>query len=244
MYGVHTLTQTFEIGRSLIAVASTRSHHVRIYLDRKLLGDWPISTGKPGDDTPNGTYLTIAKSNPKEMKGPGYDIQVPWSVRFTYSGDFMHDAFWSVGQQGFENVSHGCVNLSPAHAKRYYKLAEPGDPVTIGGSPRGGGSGTTVGQCGSSRGSRSCGAARSTRRLRWVRTGAPSRTPRRCMRHEQGRRSERRTQGTPLGRDRPELPDLDEIRDPRRSRAPVGRRGLVFGHHPVSRGRPASAKLG
>lgn len=138
VYGVHTLTQTFEIGRSLIAVASTRSHHVRIYLDRKLLDDWPISTGKPGDDTPNGTYLTITKSNPEEMKGPGYDIQVPWSVRFTYSGDFMHDAFWSVGQQGFENVSHGCVNLSPAHAKRYYKLADPGDPVTIGGSSRGG----------------------------------------------------------------------------------------------------------
>lgn len=54
------------------------------------------------------------------------------------------------------------------------------------------------------------------------------------MRHELGRRSERRTQGTPLGRDRPELPDLDEIRDPRPRRAPVGRRGLVFGHHPVS----------
>ena len=72
------------------------------------------------------------------MVGPGYRIEVPWSVRFTWSGDFMHDAFWSVGQQGFENVSHGCVNLSPAHAETYYKLAFPGDPVSITGSPRGG----------------------------------------------------------------------------------------------------------
>jgi lipoprotein-anchoring transpeptidase ErfK/SrfK len=146
VYGVHTLTQTFQIGRSLIAVASTATHHVRIYLDRRLFGDWPMSSGRPGDDTPNGTYLTIEKGNPVEMKGPGYDIMVPWSVRFTWSGDYLHDAFWSVGQQGFENVSHGCVNLSPANAETYYKLAVPGDPVTIAGSPRGGswGNGWTV----------------------------------------------------------------------------------------------------
>ena len=145
-YGVHTLTQTFSIGRSLIAVASTATHHVRIYLDRRVFADWPISSGRPGDDTPNGTYLTIDKGNPVEMKGPGYDIMVPWSVRFTWSGDYMHDAFWSVGEQGFTNVSHGCVNLSPANAETYYKLAVPGDPVTITGSPRGGewGNGWTV----------------------------------------------------------------------------------------------------
>ena len=145
-YGVHTLTQHFEIGRSLIAVASTRAHHVQIYRDGKLFGNWPISTGKPGDDTPNGTYLTMDKANPEEMIGPGYDIKVPWSVRFTLSGNFMHDAFWSVGEQGFANVSHGCVNMSPANAKTYYKLAGFGDPVTITGSPTAGrwGDGWTV----------------------------------------------------------------------------------------------------
>jgi lipoprotein-anchoring transpeptidase ErfK/SrfK len=145
-YGVHTLTQHFEIGRSLIAVASTRAHHVQIYRDGKLFGNWPISTGKPGDDTPNGTYLTLDKANPEEMIGPGYDIKVPWSVRFTLSGNFMHDAFWSVDDQGFANVSHGCVNMSPANAKTYYKLAGFGDPVTITGSPKAGhwGDGWTV----------------------------------------------------------------------------------------------------
>jgi lipoprotein-anchoring transpeptidase ErfK/SrfK len=146
IYAVHTLTQTFRIGRSLIAVANTTRHRVRIYLNHKLFGDWPMSSGKPGDDTPNGTYLSIEKHNPEEMKGPGYDISVPWSVRFTWSGDYLHDAFWSVGQQGFENVSHGCINLSPANAETYYKLSVPGDPVTVTGSPRGGrwGNGWTV----------------------------------------------------------------------------------------------------
>ena len=86
------------------------------------------------------------KSNPQEMIGPGYDILVPWSVRFSLSGDFMHDAFWSVGEQGFTNVSHGCVNMSPANAETYYKLAGFGDPVTITGSPKAGrwGDGWTV----------------------------------------------------------------------------------------------------
>jgi lipoprotein-anchoring transpeptidase ErfK/SrfK len=138
LYGDHTLTQTFDIGPSLIAVANTATHRTQIYIDGKLRYDWPISTGRPGDATPDGSYLTIEKGNPVQMKGPGYSISVPWSVRFTFSGDYYHDAFWSVNQQGFENVSHGCVNLSPANAETYYKLAVPGDPITVVNSPKAG----------------------------------------------------------------------------------------------------------
>jgi lipoprotein-anchoring transpeptidase ErfK/SrfK len=138
VYGYHTLTQTFGIGQSVIAVASTQAHRTKIYVDGKLTYNWPISSGKPGDDTPDGSYLSIEKENPVRMVGPGYDLLVPWSVRFTFSGDYYHDAYWSVGEQGFENVSHGCVNLAPADAETYYNLAVPGDPITIGGSPRGG----------------------------------------------------------------------------------------------------------
>ncbi len=138
VYGDHTLTQQFTIGRSLIVVASTASHHMNLYRNGKLYRHWPISTGRPGDNTPNGTYLTIDKGNPVLMKGPGYRIEVPWSVRFTWTGDYLHDAYWSVGEQGFTNVSHGCVNMAPADAKAYYKMEYPGDPVTVTGSPRAG----------------------------------------------------------------------------------------------------------
>jgi lipoprotein-anchoring transpeptidase ErfK/SrfK len=138
VYGYHTLTQRFAIGDSVIAVASTHAHKTKIYVNGKLKYNWAISSGKPGDDTPDGSYLTIEKENPVRMTGPGYDLLVPWSVRFTFSGDYYHDAYWSVGQQGFENVSHGCVNLSPANAETYYNLAVPGDPITIQSSPRSG----------------------------------------------------------------------------------------------------------
>jgi lipoprotein-anchoring transpeptidase ErfK/SrfK len=138
MYGDHTLTQSFKIGSSLIVVASTATHHMDLYRNGKLYRQWPISTGRPGDNTPNGTYLTIDKANPVLMKGPGYAIEVPWSVRFTWTGDYLHDAYWSVSEQGFTNVSHGCVNMPPADAEAYYKIEVPGDPVTITGSPRAG----------------------------------------------------------------------------------------------------------
>jgi lipoprotein-anchoring transpeptidase ErfK/SrfK len=138
VYATHTLRQDFKIGRSLIVVASASGHSMKVFKDRKLYATWPISTGRPGKDTPNGTYLSIEKANPQHMVGPDYDIQVPYSVRFTWSGDFIHAAPWSVGSQGYANVSHGCVNLAPDRAQVYYGMSIPGDPVTVTGSPKGG----------------------------------------------------------------------------------------------------------
>ncbi len=138
VYGHHTLTQSFTIGSSVTVSVSTTSHTMNVYRDKKLFAHWPISSGRPGDDTPDGTYMTIEKANPVDMVGPGYNIQVPYSVRFTWSGDYLHDAYWSVGEQGFTNVSHGCVNMSPADAQTFYNMAVPGDPVTVTGSPKAG----------------------------------------------------------------------------------------------------------
>jgi lipoprotein-anchoring transpeptidase ErfK/SrfK len=143
VYGYHTLTQTFAIGQSVVAVASTRTHRTRIYIDGKLKYNWPISTGRDNEPTPDGSYLTVDKNNPVRMIGGGkkgspgyYNELVNWAVRFTFSGDYYHSAPWSVVDQGTTNVSHGCVNLAPPDAVIYYKLAVPGDPITVTGSPR------------------------------------------------------------------------------------------------------------
>lgn len=144
MFGTHNLTQTFSIGRSVVAVASTSAHYTLIYVDGKMKYDWPISTGRKTMPTPDGTYLTVQKGNPVRMIGgkkgtPGYYNElVNWAVRFTYSGDYYHSAPWSVVDQGTTNVSHGCVNLPPEDAKIYYQMAIPGDPITITNSPKAG----------------------------------------------------------------------------------------------------------
>ncbi len=143
MYGTSNLTQAFDIGESLIVHVSTSHHNMTVYRNGRHLYTWPISSGKPGDDTPNGVFLTIDKGNPVEMKPadikpgqPGYyDVKVNWSVRFTWSGDYIHSAPWSVGNQGSSNVSHGCVNLGPSYAPVYYNMEVPGDPVDVTGSP-------------------------------------------------------------------------------------------------------------
>ena len=138
VYGARSLTQSFEIGRSLIAVASTTTHHTQIYLNGKLDHQWPASLGRPSLPTPDGTYLSVEKANPVRMIGGGpagsaghYNELVNYAVRFTYSGSYYHSAPWSVGDQGIINVSHGCVNLPPAAAKTYYDMSIPGDPITI-----------------------------------------------------------------------------------------------------------------
>lgn len=139
VYFTSNLSQGFRIGASLIGVTSTLTHHTRIYYKNKLWATWPDSSGTPGSpetETANGAYLTIEKANPTLMSGPGYkNVPVYWSVRFTWSGNYYHDAPWSVGSQGAANVSHGCVNLSPQDSQWYYEHAVPGDPITIIGSP-------------------------------------------------------------------------------------------------------------
>jgi lipoprotein-anchoring transpeptidase ErfK/SrfK len=138
VYGAADLTQTFNIGNSVIAVASTTTHHTQIYVNGKLTYDWPISTGRPSLPTPDGSYLSVEKNNPVRMIGGGppgsagyYNELVYWAVRFTFSGDYYHSAPWSVVDQGTTNVSHGCVNLPPADAQIYYNMAVPGDPITV-----------------------------------------------------------------------------------------------------------------
>jgi len=145
VYGVHNLSQTFNIGQSVIAVADTKNFHTQVYIDGKLKYTWPISTGRAKTPTPNGTYLSVEKANPVRMIGGGkkgspgyYNELVNWAVRFTYSGDYYHSAPWSVVSQGESNVSHGCVNLAPQDAQTYYNLSVPGNPITIVASPKAG----------------------------------------------------------------------------------------------------------
>ena len=144
VYGVHDLTQTFNIGQSVIAVADTKNFHTRVYIGGRLAYTWPISTGRSTMPTPDGTYLSVEKANPVRMiggtKGTSgyYNELVNWAVRFTFSGDYYHSAPWSVVSQGESNVSHGCVNLSPQDAQTYYNLSVPGNPITIISSPKAG----------------------------------------------------------------------------------------------------------
>jgi lipoprotein-anchoring transpeptidase ErfK/SrfK len=103
------------------------------YSDGKLVRTLNVSLGAAQTPTYLGTAVVISKSNPQLMVStpgePYYRIEVPWSVRVTYDGEFLHDAYWN-NQLGQVNLSHGCTNLSPADAQWYYAWSQIGDPVT------------------------------------------------------------------------------------------------------------------
>jgi lipoprotein-anchoring transpeptidase ErfK/SrfK len=104
-----------------------------VYDGGKLIRTFSISLGAPSTPTYLGTAVDMAKSNPELMTSspgePFYSIEVPWSVRVSYDGEFLHDAYWN-GELGQANLSHGCTNMAPADAEWYYNWSQIGDPVT------------------------------------------------------------------------------------------------------------------
>ncbi len=66
----------------------------------------------------------------------GYNELVYDDVHISDSGEYVHAAPWSVGDQGLTNVSHGCINVSPANALTFFNFSRVGDVVEVIGSPR------------------------------------------------------------------------------------------------------------
>ena len=82
---------------------------------------WPVSTGNPSHETPNGSFRTFrmeADHFSKEFD----DAPMPHSIFFTKVGHAIHGTE-SEGRLGTP-VSHGCVRLSRANATTLYDLVE------------------------------------------------------------------------------------------------------------------------
>ncbi|MTE14453.1 L,D-transpeptidase [Nocardia aurantiaca] len=100
----------------------------------------PASMGKPGRETPVGTFPVLSRERSVTFDSrtigiplndpEGYLITGEFAERLTWGGVYVHSAPWSVDSQGVANVSHGCINLAPADAEWYYDNVNVGDPVT------------------------------------------------------------------------------------------------------------------
>jgi L,D-transpeptidase catalytic domain len=82
---------------------------------------WPVSTGKPGYDTPSGNY------KPNRMDADHYSQEwdnapMPHTIFFDLAGHAIH-GFHDVKNLG-RAVSHGCVRLSPDHAATLFSLVK------------------------------------------------------------------------------------------------------------------------
>ena len=134
---------SFTVPEQLVATIDDATHQMTIVRNGKVEKTFPVSMGKPDGkhETKNGTYYVLEKMATIVMdsstygvpvnSAEGYKLNVKLAVRIDNSGNFVHSAPWSVGDQGKRNVSHGCINLSPANAQWFYDNFGSGDPVVI-----------------------------------------------------------------------------------------------------------------
>lgn len=136
----------FTIGASHVSIADAKTHRMKVWINGKLTKDFPASLGKEvrGRYTHTGVHIVTDKKASMTMDSTtfglaldagGYKVPVKFATRISNGGEFVHSAPWSVAQQGKENVSHGCVNLSPANAQWFYGISRPGDVVQVTGTP-------------------------------------------------------------------------------------------------------------
>jgi lipoprotein-anchoring transpeptidase ErfK/SrfK len=82
---------------------------------------WPVSTGNPSHETPNGSFRTFRMEEDHYSKEFD-DAPMPHSIFFTKVGHAIHGTD-SEGKLGIP-VSHGCVRLSRANATTLYALVQ------------------------------------------------------------------------------------------------------------------------
>lgn len=138
---VDNMPLDFNIGSSVVGVASISNHTFTVSIDGEVVRQMPASMGKPRFPTPVGSFTALGKENPVVMDSrtigiplsdpEGYKLTVNYAVRVTWGGIYVHSAPWSVGSQGYANVSHGCINLGPDNAAWYYNQVRIGDPIII-----------------------------------------------------------------------------------------------------------------
>ena len=148
IYGQEDREVDFQVGDAHIYRVDMNTHQMKVLSNGKLLRTIPITTGEqPEFTTRSGVKVIMEKFDSKRMNSEtvgipqnspdAYDIDnVQWAMRVTYSGEFVHAAPWSVGSQGYANVSHGCTGMSTSNADWLYHMTVRGDVVEYTGTNR------------------------------------------------------------------------------------------------------------
>ncbi|MFT4127995.1 MAG: Ig-like domain-containing protein [Gordonia sp. (in: high G+C Gram-positive bacteria)] len=141
VFGDNNLTTHFTVGRSFIAEADDNTHQIVVKVNGRVVRTMPTSMGKDSTPTNNGVYI-VAERVPSVIMDSstygvpvgspgGYREVVEDASRISYSGIYVHSAPWSIGDQGYDDVSNGCLNVSPDNAYWFRTHALRGDIVTV-----------------------------------------------------------------------------------------------------------------
>jgi lipoprotein-anchoring transpeptidase ErfK/SrfK len=139
-YGDQDRSATAKIGRSLVMKVDNKTKQMIVTENGKTIRTIPVSLGKKSTPSSSGTMVVMDKKRTTvfdtraELGSGGYVKNIEYAQRITWSGQYIHSASWSVGDQGRNNVSHGCVNVSPSNASWLFGKTMVGDPITVKGT--------------------------------------------------------------------------------------------------------------
>ena len=106
-------------------VVSLGAQTITVYRGLEKVTEAPISSGKPGHDTPTGVFSILEKK--KMHRSNLYDdAPMPFMQRLTWSGVALH-----AGRLPGYPASHGCVRLNKDFAKSLFGITNRGAHVVV-----------------------------------------------------------------------------------------------------------------
>lgn len=109
----------------VVVVVSLNEQSIYVYRNGVAIGVGPISSGKPGYETPAGVYSILQKE--REHRSNLYDdAPMPYMQRLTWDGIALHG-----GTLPGHPASHGCVRLPQAFAEKLFAITQRGGIVVV-----------------------------------------------------------------------------------------------------------------
>lgn len=115
-------------GDPLQIVVSLHDQQMQIWRGSELVAQSPVSSGKPGHETPTGIFSVLHKKKYHESNIYS-NAPMPWMQRLTWTGIALHE-----GKLPGRPASHGCVRLPDGFAEELYSMTSAGAHVVINGS--------------------------------------------------------------------------------------------------------------
>jgi hypothetical protein len=105
----------------VLVTINKSTQQMEVSVDGETRHRWPVSTGRPGHDTPGGTYRAF-RMEKEHYSREWDDAPMPHSIFFTKTGHAIHGS--SETKKLGSPASAGCVRLAPENAEKLFALVE------------------------------------------------------------------------------------------------------------------------
>lgn len=118
-------TPEASVAGPIVMIASLPQQQLHVYRNGVRIGVSTISSGKPGHETPTGTFEILEKR--RDHRSNLYNnAPMPFMQRLTWDGIALHG-----GRIPGHPASHGCIRLPHAFAQALFEVTQRGYVVVV-----------------------------------------------------------------------------------------------------------------